>query len=82
MRRFILWARELGRELLHLVDERDQLCAEVRTVAAVHLDDVRSKIADLKRMERVLKDVVARSADGSLPKCALIETLFRDHALR
>ena len=50
-----LRARELGfsldeiRELLRLVDERDQPCAEARAVAAAHLDDVRAKIADLKR---------------------------------
>jgi MerR family mercuric resistance operon transcriptional regulator len=81
--RFILRARELGfsldevRELLRLVDERDQPCAEARAVAAAHLDDVRAKIADLKRMERVLKDVVAACADDTLPECPLIETLFR-----
>jgi MerR family transcriptional regulator, mercuric resistance operon regulatory protein len=82
--RFVLRARELGfsldeiRELLRLVDERDQPCAEARAVAAAHLDDVRAKIADLKRMERVLKQVVAKCADGSLPECPLIETLFRE----
>ena len=60
----MLRARELGfsldeiRELLRLVDERDRPCAEARDVAAEHLDDMRAKIADLKRMERVLKDVV------------------------
>jgi MerR family mercuric resistance operon transcriptional regulator len=27
-------------------------------------------------MERVLKDVVAQCADGTLPECPLIETLF------
>jgi MerR family mercuric resistance operon transcriptional regulator len=81
--RFVLRARELGfsldeiRELLRLVDERDQPCAEARAVATAHLDDVRAKIADLKRMERVLKDVVAQCADGTLPECPLIETLFR-----
>lgn len=80
--RFVLRARELGfsldeiRELLRLVDERDQPCAEARAVAAAHLDDVRAKIADLKRMERVLGDVVAQCADGKLPDCPLIETLF------
>ncbi|WP_128931549.1 MerR family transcriptional regulator [Bradyrhizobium zhanjiangense] len=85
--RFILRARELGfslreiRELLHLVDERDQPCADVRAVAAAHLDDVRAKIADLKRMERVLKDVVARCADGTQPECPLIKTLFRGRAV-
>ena len=83
---FIRRARELGfsldeiRELLRLVDERDQPCAEARAVAAAHLDDVRAKIADLKRMERVLKDVVAQCADGTLPECPLIETLFGEAA--
>lgn len=28
-------------------------------------------------MERVLKDVVGQCADGTLPECPLIETLFR-----
>jgi len=84
--RFVLRARELGfsldeiRELLRLVGERDQPCGEARAVAAAHLDDVRGKIADLKRMERVLKDVVAQCADGTLPECPLIETLFREGA--
>lgn len=85
--RFILRARELGfslheiRELLHLVDERDQPCGDVRAVAAAHLDDIRTKIADLKRMERVLRGVVARCADGTQPECPLIETLFRERAI-
>jgi len=81
---FVLRARELGfsldeiRALLRLVDERDRPCAEARAVAATHLQDVRAKIADLKRMERVLKDVVAQCGDGTLPECPLIETLFGD----
>lgn len=85
--RFVLRARELGfsldeiRDLLRLVEERDQPCAEARAVAATHLDDVRTKIADLKRMERVLKDVVAECANGTLPECPLIETLFRETAV-
>jgi MerR family mercuric resistance operon transcriptional regulator len=85
--RFVLRARELGfsleeiRELLRLVDERDRPCAEARTVAAAHLDDVRAKIADLRRMERVLRDVDAKCAGADLPECPLIETLFgRDRA--
>jgi MerR family mercuric resistance operon transcriptional regulator len=82
--RFVLRARELGfsleeiRELPRLVDERERPCAEARTVAAAHLEDVRAKIADLKRMERVLRDVVSQCGDGSLPECPLIETLFRE----
>ena len=85
--RFVLRARELGfsldeiRELLRLVDERDRPCAEASTIAATHLDDVRAKIADLKRMERVLKDVVAQCAGGTRPECPLIETLFQESAV-
>ena len=79
-------ARELGfsleevRALLRLVDERDQPCAEASRLAAIHLADVRAKIADLRRMERVLKHVVAECGDGSRPDCPLIETLFREVA--
>lgn len=85
--RFVMRARELGfsldeiRELLRLVDERERPCAEACAIAATHLDDVRAKIADLKRMERVLNDVVAQCADGTRPECPLIDTLFRDRAI-
>jgi MerR family mercuric resistance operon transcriptional regulator len=84
---FVLRARELGfsldeiRELLRLVDERDQPCSEARAIAAMHLDDVRAKITDLKRMERVLKDAVAQCADGTRLECPLIETLFQKGAV-
>lgn len=81
---FVQRARELGfsleeiRALLRLADQREQPCAEARGLAATHLADVRAKIADLKRMEHVLKDVVAQCGDGTRPDCPLIETLFRE----
>lgn len=81
--RFILRARGLGfslekvRELLRLVDESHAPCAEARDVAAAHLKEVHAKIADLKSMERALKEMVAKCADGTRPKCPLIESLFR-----
>jgi MerR family transcriptional regulator, mercuric resistance operon regulatory protein len=49
------------RTLLTLSDQRRRPCAEVRGVAAAHLEDVKGKIADLKAMERVLADTIARS---------------------
>lgn len=85
---FVLRARELGfsldeiRALLRLADEREQPCAEASRLAVTHLADVRAKIADLKRMERVLKDVVAQCGDGTRPDCPLIESLFREHRAR
>jgi MerR family mercuric resistance operon transcriptional regulator len=39
---------------------------------------VREKIADLKRMERALKQAVAQCGEGASPCCPLIESLFRE----
>jgi MerR family mercuric resistance operon transcriptional regulator len=81
---FIRRARTLGfsigevRTLLRLADERKRPCAEVRVVAEAHLADVRTKIADLKVMERVLRETVARCADGAGSPCPLIDALYRD----
>lgn len=83
---FIRRARVLGfsigevRTLLHLADERKRSCAEVRAVAEAHLKDVRAKIADLRRMESVLKATVARCAAGGRTDCPLIVALYRNGA--
>ncbi len=85
---FIRRARALGfsigeiRTLLRLADERKRPCAEVRVVADAHLKDVRAKIADLRRMERVLKATVARCTSGERTSCPVIEALYRDGSLR
>jgi len=79
---FVRRARNLGftldevRALLRLADRRERSCAAVRNLAADHLNDVRAKIADLKKMERILHGMVLQCADGTLPDCPLIETLF------
>ena len=81
---FIRRARALGfsigevRTLLRLADERKRPCAEVRVVADAHLKDVRAKIADLRRMERVLKATIARCASGKRTHCPVIEAFYRD----
>jgi len=81
---FIRRARTLGfsigevRTLLRLADERKRPCAEVRAVAEAHLSDVRAKIADLRRMERVLQATVAKCAQGRRSDCAVIEALYRN----
>jgi MerR family mercuric resistance operon transcriptional regulator len=78
---FVRRARELGftleeiRALLRLADEEHPSCSKVRIVASGHLQDVRAKIADLKRMERVLSETVARCASGNRPECPLLEVL-------
>ncbi len=85
---FISRARALGfsigevRTLLRLADERKRPCAEVRTVADAHLKDVLAKIADLRRMERVLKATIARCASGQQTHCPVIEALYQNESLR
>jgi len=85
---FVRRARVLGfsvgeiRTLLRLADERERPCAEVQVVAEAHLHEVRAKLADLRRMERVLKTTVARCASGRRTHCPVIEALSRDESSR
>ena len=82
---FVRRARELGftldevRALLGLAGGGQASCAEVRTLAASHLTDVRARIADLKRMERVLADSVRACDAGQDPGCPLIQSLYAEH---
>ncbi len=79
--RFILRSRELGftidetRKLLSLVDRRRVTCGQVRAAALTHLDDVRQKIADLRRMERALAETASRCRGGAVPDCPIIDAL-------
>lgn len=83
---FVRRARELGftleeiRALLRLADERPPSCAKARSLATKHLADVRDKIADLKRMERVLTQTVALCEEGDRPDCPLLDALFRENS--
>jgi MerR family mercuric resistance operon transcriptional regulator len=78
---FIRRSRELGfsiedvRALLGLAEGDNQNCADVYGLAVQHLDAVKQKIADLKRMERVLKSMAAECAQGTLLHCPIIEAL-------
>ncbi|RZA27971.1 MAG: MerR family transcriptional regulator [Proteobacteria bacterium] len=77
---FIRRGRELGftldeiRNLLGLVDG-GYTCGEVRDAALAHLKDIRSKIADLRRMERTLAETAARCKGGTRPECPIIDVL-------
>lgn len=67
--------------LLRLVDERDRPCAEVRDLAAAHLQNVQAKLADLRGMEAVLKDMVITCDTGQSTECPLIERMFDEQKL-
>lgn len=82
--RFILRARDLGfgiediRSLLKLVERHTYTCAEVREMTLEHLDAVRLKIADLKRLERTLATTVAACKGQNVPDCPVIDALALD----
>ncbi len=79
---FIVRARALGfsqaevRQLLDLSDRPEAPCHEVQILASTHLADVKTKIQDLRRMERVLKEMV-KSCDvnGQAGECPIVATL-------
>jgi MerR family mercuric resistance operon transcriptional regulator len=81
---FVRRSRELGfslkevRQMLRLVDGGEVDCDQVREMTLEHLLDVQAKIADLKRMEKTLKETAARCAENQTPDCPIIEALF-DH---
>jgi MerR family mercuric resistance operon transcriptional regulator len=78
--RFIKRAQELGfsleevRELLQLEDGADR--ASIRRVAGERLSQIDAKLADLKRMQRVLKDLLTECehTGAGLP-CPIIGTI-------
>ncbi len=84
--RFIRRARELGfsvseiRNLLALVDGGDYACDEVKALTLAHLGEVERKIADLQRLERVLKTIASRCRGGRVPDCPVIDALFEGAA--
>ena len=86
---FVRRSRELGftldqvRNLLSLVDSDDYTCDEVKEMTLEHMGDVRYKIADLRKLERVLNDMVSQCDRGAVPDCPVVDALFetRDESL-
>jgi MerR family mercuric resistance operon transcriptional regulator len=77
---FIRRSRALGfsiaeiRALIGLSNGRGR-CADVHSLTAKHLGEVRRKIADLKKMERTLAKAAQRCARDASPRCPIIEAL-------
>ena len=79
---FIRRSRELGftleevRGLLRMVDGEHYTCAQVKSLTLDHLEDVRGKLADLKKLEKVLKQLAGRCTGDETPDCPIVEALF------
>ena len=50
-------------------------CSEVKKLAAHHLQDIRAKIADLTKLERLLAKTIARCSGSGAPDCPVLEIL-------
>jgi MerR family mercuric resistance operon transcriptional regulator len=78
---FIRRSRDLGfsldeiRALLRLGGPEKASCREVREIAAHHLEDIRAKLADLKKLERMLAKTVARCSGKTAPDCPVLDIL-------
>ena len=79
---FVRRGRDLGfgldriGELLALAEGGGSNCNEVKETTLDHLADIEGKIADLKRMAKVLKQKAALCHGGSVPECPILEALF------
>lgn len=78
---FVRRARTLGfplediASLLALAAPGRRSCASVRALAAKHLNDVRSRLADLQRLERSLANTVSQCTGDMTPACAVLSML-------
>ena len=79
---FIRRSRELGfaieeiRTLLRLVDGGAYTCSDIKAIAMEHMDDIRQKITDLKKLEKTLSQIASQCSGDSAPECPIVEALF------
>ena len=79
---FINRCRQIGfsqseiKTLLSMVDAKDVTCAEVHSITVEHIRDIKQKIRDLRKLEKVLTQMANECSRGDIPECPIIETLF------
>jgi MerR family mercuric resistance operon transcriptional regulator len=78
---FIRRSRELGfsleeiRALLRLGAPGKVSCGQVKAVASRHLTDIRAKISDLAKLERLLTQTIRRCSGDKAPNCPVLDIL-------
>ncbi|WP_455205371.1 MerR family transcriptional regulator [Kaarinaea lacus] len=79
---FIRRSRELGftideiRGLLNLVDGGTYTCSDVKAITMEHVESIRQKIADLKKLEKTLSRIASQCAGDAAPECPIVDALF------
>ena len=63
------------RALIRLGGPERASCRQVREIAAHHLDDIRTKIADLRKLERLLAKTIAQCTGTTAPVCPILDIL-------
>jgi MerR family mercuric resistance operon transcriptional regulator len=78
---FIRRARELGfsleevRALLGLGGKHGLTCGDVRALTQHHIEAIRNKVRDLKRLERTLSALAAQCRADTVPECPILDAL-------
>lgn len=78
---FIRRSRELGfslgeiRELIRLGGPARASCREVREIATHHLEHIRGRLSDLRKLERLLASTVAKCHGRTAPDCPVLDIL-------
>jgi MerR family copper efflux transcriptional regulator len=81
--RFIQKARRLGftvkevESLLLLWQDKHRTSAQVRALAAAHVEEIDRKLEELKRIRETLQTLVRRCHGDDRPDCPIIEELAR-----
>jgi hypothetical protein len=78
---FIRRSRDLGfsindtRDLLGLARGHNLTCAEVKALTEQHVADIRAKIRDLRKLDRVLSQLAGKCKGSSVPDCPILDAL-------
>ena len=79
---FISRSRALGfsldevRSLLNWADGHNFTCADVRDLTLRHADEACRKIAELRKLERILKGLADQCHGDQVPDCPIVDALF------
>jgi MerR family mercuric resistance operon transcriptional regulator len=79
---FVRRARELGfslaeiKTMLALGGARRMSCREVKRLAMRHLEDIRERIDDLRRLEATFAKTVRQCRGDATPECPLLDDLM------
>ena len=79
--RFLGRARSLGftlencRQLLSLYDDKSRASADVKAIAALHLDRIDQKIAELESLRATLGELVEKCQGDDMPDCPILASL-------